>query len=46
MEHIKKKVFLHLTIHTVHLDNLPIKIIKLSSDELVKSEQSIVYPAG
>lgn len=38
-----KNLFLLLTVRTVHLDNLPIKIIKLSDDELVKSEQSTLH---
>ncbi|HFW6257769.1 TPA: hypothetical protein ACIB3F_004476, partial [Salmonella enterica subsp. enterica serovar Java] len=39
----EKKVFLYLTVHTVHLNNFLIYIIGLSGDELVKSEQSTLH---
>ncbi|EEH4989156.1 hypothetical protein GZ346_004622, partial [Salmonella enterica] len=39
----RKKVFLHLTVHTVHLDYFSFYIIKLSGDELVKGEQSTLH---
>lgn len=38
-----KKVFLHLTVHTVHLDNFLFNIIKIRGDELVKSEHSTLH---
>lgn len=38
-----KNLFLHLTVHTLHLDIFPFKIIILSGDELVKSEQSTLH---
>ncbi|EEV6995750.1 hypothetical protein DWG88_18260 [Escherichia coli] len=42
----RKKVFLHLTVHTVHLDYFSFYIIKLSGDELVKGEQWSVHPVA
>ena len=41
-----KKVFLHLTVHTVHPDNFPFNIIEIRGDELVKSEQSTLHPCA
>lgn len=38
-----KKVFLHLTVHTVHLGYFSFYIMQLSGDELVKGEQCIVH---
>lgn len=38
-----KKVFLHLTVHTVHLDNFLFNIIKIRGDELVNSEHSTLH---
>ena len=38
-----KKVFLHLTVHTVHLGYFSFYIIQLSGDELVKGEQSTLH---
>jgi hypothetical protein len=38
-----KKVFLHLTVHTVHLGYLSFYIMWLGGDELVKSEQSTLH---
>ncbi|EGO7510381.1 hypothetical protein GFB18_23080 [Escherichia coli] len=39
----RKKVFLHLTVHTVHLGYLSFYIMWLGGDELVKSEQSTLH---
>ncbi|EAV8095621.1 hypothetical protein FIW30_16235 [Salmonella enterica] len=39
----EKKVFLHLTVHTVHLDYFSFNINLLGGDELVKSEQSTLH---
>lgn len=41
-----KKVFLHLTVHTVHLDNFPFNIIKIGCYELVNSEHSTLHPCA
>lgn len=41
-----KKVFLHLTVHTVQLDNFPLNFIKIGGDELVKSEHSTLHPCA
>lgn len=38
-----KKIFLHLIVHTVHLDYFSFYIMWLGSDELVKGEQLIVH---
>lgn len=42
-DYANKKVVLHLTVHTVHLEYFSFYIIKLGSDELVKSEQSTLH---
>ncbi|EFB2292894.1 hypothetical protein FIF78_23480 [Escherichia coli] len=39
----RKKVFLHLTVHTVHLGCFSFYIMWLGGDELVKSEQSTLH---
>ncbi|HBX6355577.1 TPA: hypothetical protein MH686_13785 [Klebsiella pneumoniae] len=39
----KKKFFLHLTVHTVHLDYFSFNIMRLGGDGLVKSEQSTLH---
>ncbi|WP_446924861.1 hypothetical protein, partial [Klebsiella pneumoniae] len=38
-----KKVFLHLTVHTVHLLIFLFNIIMIDGDQLVKSEQSTLH---
>lgn len=38
-----KKVFLHLTVHTVHLSFFLFNIIMISGEWLVKSEQSTLH---
>lgn len=38
-----EKVFLHLTVHTVHLLIFIFNIIWIGSDQLVKSEQSTLH---
>lgn len=38
-----KKVFLHLTVHTVHLSVFLFNIIMISGEWLVKSEQSTLH---
>ncbi|EEU9366299.1 hypothetical protein FYS93_24875 [Escherichia coli] len=43
MEHIKKKVFLHLTVHNVHFVIFLFNIIMISGEWLVKSEQSTLH---
>ncbi|MGZ0723470.1 hypothetical protein ACXNAM_22420 [Kluyvera cryocrescens] len=42
--HASKILFFRITVHTVHLIIFPFSIIKISGDELVKSEQSILHP--
>ena len=39
----RKKVFLHLTVHTVHLLIFLFNIIIIDGDQLVKSEQSTLH---
>jgi len=46
MDHIKKKVFLHLTVHTVHLLFFINNFMVIQGEYTVKGEQWIVHPVA